>query len=190
MEEKEIPVLSAFQEQAFAARADLKSLEVQKQIAADQIRYTEGAFWPSRFRFRRLCRSRSVSRHRETSTGRASTQVRALNFPFFEGGLRKAEVPEAKARERQAALVLRGLEEGDRDRGPDRLPGSGHPEGDPPVSQRPDGLRPRQLSVPWRGSSNSVFPTASMSWMPTPSWCRRRGRWRRRSTITSLPSCG
>ena len=44
--EGEVPVLSVFQEQAFAARADLKSLEVQKQIAADQTKYAEGAFWP------------------------------------------------------------------------------------------------------------------------------------------------
>ena len=45
--ESEVPVLSVFQEQAFAARADLKSLEVQKQIATDLIKYAEGAFWPS-----------------------------------------------------------------------------------------------------------------------------------------------
>ena len=45
--ETEIPALAIFQEQAFTSRAELKSLDVQKQIAADQIRFMEGAYWPS-----------------------------------------------------------------------------------------------------------------------------------------------
>ncbi|TSA45850.1 MAG: TolC family protein [Deltaproteobacteria bacterium] len=36
----------------------------------------------------------------------------ALNFPFFDGGLRKAEVSEAKARERQAALLYEDTKKG------------------------------------------------------------------------------
>ena len=36
-----------------------------------------------------------------------------MNFPFFEGGLRKAEVSEARARERQAAFYYEDYEEGD-----------------------------------------------------------------------------
>jgi outer membrane protein len=106
--EGEVPVLSVFQEQAFAARADLKSLEVQKQIAADQIKYAEGAFWASV----------SVSgvysgsdQHPATSSlNRESIYGGvALSFPFFEGGLRKAEVSEARARERQAALYYEDM---------------------------------------------------------------------------------
>jgi outer membrane protein TolC len=43
----EVPELVFFRDQAFLSRADLKSLEVQKQIAAKQTRYAEGAFWPT-----------------------------------------------------------------------------------------------------------------------------------------------
>ncbi|MDA8125854.1 MAG: TolC family protein [Deltaproteobacteria bacterium] len=107
----EIPALEAFREKAFATRADLKSLEVQKQIVADQVKIAEGAFWPT------LSLSAvysgadqnpaSTNLNRESIYGGA-----ALNFPFFEGGLRKAELAEAKARERQAALFYEDLKKG------------------------------------------------------------------------------
>ena len=107
-EEGEIPVLTDFQKQAFAVRADLKSMEVQRKIAADQIRYTEGAFWPSLSVFGVYAGADQYpapgSLNRESIYAGA-----ALNFPFFEGGLRKAEVQEAKARERQAALFYEDL---------------------------------------------------------------------------------
>jgi outer membrane protein len=108
MEEKEIPILSSFQEQAFVTRPDLKSLEVQRQIAADQIRYTEGAFWPSLSVFGVYAGADQVpasgNLNRESIYAGAS-----LNFPFFEGGLRKAEVKESKARERQTSFVYDDL---------------------------------------------------------------------------------
>lgn len=102
--EGEVQALSAFQEQAFAGRADLMGMEVQKQIAADQIRFNEGAFWPS------VTLSGVYSgadqNPPQSNMNRASIYGGvALNFPFFEGGLRKAEVAEAKARERQAGLL-------------------------------------------------------------------------------------
>jgi outer membrane protein len=103
--EVEIPALALFQKQAFAARADLKSLEVQKQIAADQIHFTEGAYWPSISVFGVYAGfdqyPSTSSLNRESIYGGV-----ALNFPFFDGGLRKAEVSEAKSRERQAALQV------------------------------------------------------------------------------------
>ena len=107
----EVPVLSVFQEQAFAARADLKSLEVQKQIATDQIKYAEGAFWPTVS----VSGVYSVSDQYppQASLNRESIYGGvALNFPFFEGGLRKAELAEAKARERQAALYYEDMKKG------------------------------------------------------------------------------
>jgi outer membrane protein len=107
----DIPAMDAFRERAFAVRADLKSLEVQKQIAADQIKYAEGAFWPT------VSASAGYgwadqypppsSLNRESGYGSV-----ALNFPFFEGGLRKAELSEAKARERQTALFYEDLKKG------------------------------------------------------------------------------
>jgi outer membrane protein len=88
-----------------------QSMEVQKQIAADQIKYTEGAFWPT------ISVSGvyawtdqyppTSSLNRESIYGGVS-----LNFPFFDGGLRKAEVTEAKARERQAALLYEDTKKG------------------------------------------------------------------------------
>ena len=42
-----VRAMTSFRERAFAVREDLKSKEVQEQIAADQTKFTEGAFWPS-----------------------------------------------------------------------------------------------------------------------------------------------
>jgi outer membrane protein len=109
--EGDVPSLGVFREQAFAVRADLKSLEIQRQIAADQIKYAEGAYWPS-------ISLSGVYAAADQSPGTSSLNREsiyggvALNFPFFEGGLRKAEVSEAKARERQAALFYEDAKKG------------------------------------------------------------------------------
>lgn len=109
--EGEIPGLPLFQERAFAVRADLKSLEVQKRIAADQVRFTEGAYWPSISVFGLYA---GADQHPATSSlNRESIYGGvALSFPFFDGGLRKADVSEAKARERQAALLYEDAKKG------------------------------------------------------------------------------
>ncbi len=106
-----VPSMELFRERAFATRADLKSLEVQKQIAADQIKYAEGAFWPT---VSASAGYAGVDQYPATSSlNRESIYGGvALNFPFFEGGLRKAEVSEAKARERQAALFYEDMKKG------------------------------------------------------------------------------
>jgi outer membrane protein len=109
--EGEVTSLGVFREQAFAVRADLKSMEIQKQIAADQTKYAEGAFWPSVSISGVYAGAdqnpATSSLNRESIYGGV-----ALNFPFFEGGLRKAEVSEAKARERQAALFYEDAKKG------------------------------------------------------------------------------
>ena len=106
-----VPAMNVYQERAFTTRADLKSLEVQKQIAADQTKYAEGAFWPTISASAGYAGADQYpspsSLNRESIYGGL-----ALNFPFFEGGLRKAEVSEAKARERQAALFYEDMKKG------------------------------------------------------------------------------
>ena len=109
--EGEIPAMTVFRERAFAVRADLKSMEVQKQIAADQTKFTKGAFWPTISVFGIYAGAdqypSTSSLNRESIYGGV-----ALNFPFFDGGLRKSEVSEAKARERQAALLYEDMKKG------------------------------------------------------------------------------
>jgi outer membrane protein len=107
-EEREPPPLNVLQEQAYSVRSDLKGLEVQKQIASDQTKYTEGAFWPNLSVFGGYAGADQYPA--PTSLNRESIYAgAALVFPFFEGGLRKAEVQEAKARERQAAFSYEDL---------------------------------------------------------------------------------
>ena len=109
--EGDVPAMTVFQERAFAVRADLKSMEVQKQIAADQIKYAEGAFWPTvsasagYVGFDQYPPASGLNR--ESIYGGV-----ALNFPIFDGGLRRAEVSEVKARERQAVLFYEDLKKG------------------------------------------------------------------------------
>jgi outer membrane protein len=106
--EEKLSSLGDFEGQAFRERTDLRSLEIQKHLASDQVRFSEGAFWPSVSLSGVYAGAdqhpASSNLNRESLYGAV-----ALNFPFFEGGLRKAEVAETKARERQAALFYEEL---------------------------------------------------------------------------------
>lgn len=89
-------------------RADLKSYEMQTRIARQNIKYARGAFWPSVGLFAVYNGSDqnppTATLNRESVLAGAS-----LNFPFFEGGLRVAELREAMAKERQARLAYDDL---------------------------------------------------------------------------------
>ena len=104
----EIPSLDFFQATALSERADLKGLEIQRKIAEDQVRFARGAYWPNLSLTGGYIRTEqspeTSSLNREGINAGA-----ALNFPFFEGGLRVAEVKEAKARERQSQLLYEDL---------------------------------------------------------------------------------
>ena len=103
-EDMKVTPESFFRDMAYAGRADLKSLEVQKKMAEEQVEYAKGAFWPT------VSASGVYIASDQSPT--TSTLVRdgafamlSLNFPFFEGGLRRADVKEARARERQSVLA-------------------------------------------------------------------------------------
>ncbi len=89
---------------AWDSRADLKSFDVQTKMAEEQVKYARGAFWPSIGLFAIYTGadqySPALSLNRESALAGVS-----LTFPFFEGGLRMAELREAKAKERQAKLA-------------------------------------------------------------------------------------
>lgn len=89
---------------AISERAELKATGLQKKITGDQVKYTRGAYWPT------LSIEGVYSRINENPPPTLLNKESiygglSLNFPFFEGGLRKAEVGEAEAKNRQAELI-------------------------------------------------------------------------------------
>lgn len=100
--------LSSLIEKAFTERAELKSFNHQKRIAEEQVTFAKGAFWPTLSIQGVYARSdenpATASLIKEDIFG-----VLSLTFPFFEGGLRKAEVREAEAKQRQAVLAIEDL---------------------------------------------------------------------------------
>ena len=106
--EKDIPVLPALQGTAFSERSDLKSMEIAKTIAEEQVRFVRGTYWPNLAIAGVYNRSDQhpllSSFNRESAYGLVS-----INFPFFEGGLRMAEVREARAKERQVGYLYDDL---------------------------------------------------------------------------------
>lgn len=100
--------LIELQDRAYAERSDLKALADQKKMAAQQVTYARGAFWPN---------VALTGMYQKADQDPASTTLNeesiyggvGVSFPFFEGGLRKAELNEAKARERQAGYQYEDL---------------------------------------------------------------------------------
>ncbi|NOZ68446.1 MAG: TolC family protein [Deferribacteres bacterium] len=103
-------VLDCLKERALSERPEIKGLRIQRQIAEDRVRYARGAYWP------RL--SIEGVYYRQENEPSTSLELKEriygalkLEFPFFEGGLRVAEVAEAKARLRQAEHSLSDLKQ-------------------------------------------------------------------------------
>lgn len=100
--------LALLQQEALAERVELKSGALQKKIAEDEIRYKKGAYWPT------LSLEGVYSRIDEDPSSpfflkESIYGVLRLNFPFYEGGLRKAEVKQAEAQHRQSELMFEDL---------------------------------------------------------------------------------
>ncbi len=103
-----IPPVETYVTTALTERSELKSMEIQKKMAARQVRYASGAHWPS------LSVSgvySGLDQSPATSTiNRESIYAGvALNFPIFEGGLRLAEVKEARSKEKQSGFLYDDL---------------------------------------------------------------------------------
>jgi len=104
VEDLQIAPLPELKDTAYTERTELKSLDSQKKMARQEVTYASGAFWPNIAVSGVYQRSdqdpQPATLNRESVYGALS-----LNFPFFEGGLRKAELEEAKAKQRQADLL-------------------------------------------------------------------------------------
>lgn len=103
-----LSALDCLKQKAFSERAEIKTVTIQKQIAEDEVTYTKGSYWPDL-----SIEGVYLRQENEPSTAFGLNERiyggLKLNFPFFEGGLRVAEVGEAKAKARQADHSLTDL---------------------------------------------------------------------------------
>lgn len=88
---------------AIENRSEIKGLRLQERAAEDRITYAKGAYWPTvgvEGGWQRFDRSP------EPLLDESGYLGLSLDFQFYDGGLRKAEVQEARLRRRQAANAL------------------------------------------------------------------------------------
>jgi outer membrane protein len=95
--------LAELKNTAYAERPDLRSLEEQVRIWGQEVSYARGAYWPN-LSVAGVYQNNAQTPKAMTFNDDSTYGAVALSFPFFEGGLRVAEVQEAKVRERQARL--------------------------------------------------------------------------------------
>jgi outer membrane protein len=95
--------LDLLRETAFSQRPEMGAGDIQKIIAADQASAARGAYWPT-LSLEGVYAKRDEDPSSPFFNDESIYGVLRLNFPFFEGGLRRAEVREAEARTRQAEL--------------------------------------------------------------------------------------
>ena len=108
LKRKEALELRLLQQEAFAERAELKSSTMKKKIAEDEVRYTKGAYWPT-LSIEGVYERRDEDPSSPFFLEESIYGVLRLNFPFYEGGLRKAEVRQAEARYKQSELMYEDL---------------------------------------------------------------------------------
>ena len=105
--ERETAPLDVLKEKALKNRPDVKSIETQVQISEKQVDVTRGAYWPTVALRAASTPGRTRTRPRRRSTRTATYGAVTLNFPLFEGGLRRAEVRESQSKYRQAEFQYR-----------------------------------------------------------------------------------
>ncbi len=94
---------------AVLERSELKALNIEKEITIKKVIYAKGSYWPTLYVEGVYSRQENYP---STSSEIRETIYAGIkfDFPFFEGGLRRAEVREAKAKLRQVELVLLDLQ--------------------------------------------------------------------------------
>jgi outer membrane protein len=105
---KDIPPVNTYQAVALSERSDLKGLDIQKKQAENQVRYAKGAYWPS-LSLSGVYSGTDQAPPAGTINRESIYAGVALNFPVFEGGLRQAEVKEARSKEKQSGLLYDDL---------------------------------------------------------------------------------
>jgi outer membrane protein len=95
-------------ETAFARRLDLRQTGLDKEIARESINQARGSFLP-----KLTLDGRYIWRDQDPKTtffqSESVSASLTLTYPIFEGGLRRAELSQARSLSREAALKMLGL---------------------------------------------------------------------------------
>lgn len=100
--------MECLKETAFSERPEIKIMTLQKEIAEDNVKYARGSYWPDISLAGVYLRQENEPSSAPGLNERIYGTLK-LDFPLFEGGLRIAEVKEAKAQLRQAEQRLSDL---------------------------------------------------------------------------------
>ena len=111
MTDRKMSVSAAFSKQNVSSSSRSPTwapFPIQKKMAEDEIRYKKGAYWPT------LSLEGVYARMDEDPSSpfflkESIYGVLRLNFPFYEGGLRKAEVKQAEAQYKQSELMYEDM---------------------------------------------------------------------------------
>lgn len=101
---QDLQSLSSLKDEAMRERAEVKSLGLQKKIAGQQVRYAKGSYLPI-LSFEGIYSRRDEDPSSSFLNDETVYGALRLDFPLFEGGLRKAEVREAEAKKRQSEML-------------------------------------------------------------------------------------
>jgi outer membrane protein len=101
--------LDCLKNMASSKRADLRSVALQKDISTGYVKYAKGAYWPT-VSIEGVYLKNEVDPSIEFFADETIYGGVTLSVPIFDWGLRKAELRQARARERQAKLALSNAE--------------------------------------------------------------------------------
>lgn len=99
--------LESLKQEALVRRADLKSAEMRQQIAEDEVKFARSDYWP---RVTLEAVYQNMDSEPESEYDESRWIAARIDFTIFDGGLRRAEVSEAKAKKRKADLAMKNLE--------------------------------------------------------------------------------
>lgn len=100
--------VDSYKQTAFAERAEIRSGTIGRDIAEDRVIFAKGAYWPS-LSVEGVYLGRDENPSSTFFSDESIYGLLRIDFPLFEGGLRRAEVRESEARKRQAELLYDDL---------------------------------------------------------------------------------
>jgi outer membrane protein len=103
-----LPVIDCLIELALSERSEIKSLTIKNRIAEDNIYQSKSTYWPD-LSVEGIYSREENDPSRSFELNEQIYGVLRLDFPFFEGGLKRAQVAEAKARLRKVEYGLSDL---------------------------------------------------------------------------------